>query len=446
MIPGTFPAPVALLLLFSLLASPAAARQESMPPTDQQVAAAVTRYEKGRSGTERADPRIALALKEIPIDRLSAAQFERLGIMLDLAPPELRARFRARLQHLAQDPSADGAAAAAQLPRLFDMPGEDAEPGAAAEFERARAQSIVDAADHPGFAAAVRAGRATGIYLYAYFYVGNEALRQAGTIRKLASLVDDSWPLAHVDSLTAFAEAAISPESGLVRAETDRIREVASRRIQKVLELPETDEATRDGLLQALHAINSAAARGQLVGRDAPPINFLWTSTRGTAQPQFLADFKGKIVVIDFWATWCGPCVAAFPHMRDLQSRYKDSPVVLLGLTGLQGWILDPKAEDPAKRRVRGLSPDDEVRKLAQWAKDMNMTWTVAVSRENLFNPDYGIRGIPTIVVIDPAGVVKRADLAPTDPALTDLIDSLLKEAGAIVPPRPEPKPEPSRP
>ena len=109
---------------------------------------------------------------------------------------------------------------------------------------------------------------------------------------------------------------------------------------------------------------------------------------------------RERPVLVDFWAPWCGPCRTLGP-------------------------ILDKLAAEMAGRfTLVKLNTDDEQELAAR----------------------YGIRGIPTIVVIDPAGVVKRADLAPTDPALTDLIDSLLKEAGATVPPRPEPKPEPSRP
>jgi thiol-disulfide isomerase/thioredoxin len=43
-----------------------------------------------------------------------------------------------------------------------------------------------------------------------------------------------------------------------------------------------------------------------------------------------LADFKGKVVVLDFWATWCGPCISSFPHTQKLAAKYKDQDVVVL--------------------------------------------------------------------------------------------------------------------
>ena len=44
-------------------------------------------------------------------------------------------------------------------------------------------------------------------------------------------------------------------------------------------------------------------------------------------------DLRGKIVLIDFWATWCGPCVTATPGLARIQKKYKDEPVVILGIS-----------------------------------------------------------------------------------------------------------------
>jgi thiol-disulfide isomerase/thioredoxin len=47
-----------------------------------------------------------------------------------------------------------------------------------------------------------------------------------------------------------------------------------------------------------------------------------------------LSDFKGKVVLIDVWATWCGPCVAAIPHEKKLVERFKGRPFTILGISG----------------------------------------------------------------------------------------------------------------
>ena len=430
--------PRAIALIAVLFSTAAASASTGAPPTDAQVAAAVKAYQSGRTESSRPYPLVDEALKDLAIDEMSVAQLESLGIMLDLASPALRTRFRACLEKLSAAPDADGAAAAAQLPRLIEMPPDGAPESAGDDFDRARADAIIGAVDHPGFPAAVRSGRATGVYVYYYFYAENERVAASGIGARMGALVDDSWPASRIDDLLAFTQAIIAPGAGVERTEVDRVREIASRRAQKVIADPQTDEQTRTGLLEAVAAINTASARGELIGNAAPPMTFIWT--RGPQSPKSLSDLKGMVVVMDFWATWCGPCIAAFPHMREMQARYAKSPVALLGVTGLQGWILDPKAANPAKRRRSGLSEEEKLRLLEPWVTSMNMTWTVAVSREKVFNADYGVRGLPTVVIIDAKGVVRHADLSPNDPELEDKIDALLREARAEVPARSESK------
>jgi len=133
-------------------------------------------------------------------------------------------------------------------------------------------------------------------------------------------------------------------------------------------------------------------------------------------------------VVIDFWATWCGPCIRAFPHVRELAARYKGSEVVFLGVTSIQGRIsnLQAKPIDTTGNQAK------ELELLGQFVKAKEMTWPVAVSQEPVFNPAYGVVGIPQITVITPDGKVRRS-LSPHE-LDTVFIDSLLKEFNLTVP------------
>ncbi|MBX3408040.1 MAG: TlpA family protein disulfide reductase [Phycisphaeraceae bacterium] len=428
------PAPLPIFALsFSLAATCALAAVA--PPTNEQIDRAVEAYRKQTGGEHTRDnPRVGELLKDFSIREMSAAHFERLGILLDLAPLDMRAAFHDHLTRIAHsDKTEEGAAAAAQIVRLIELPDEHAPPGAVEEFESARVGALIAAAEHPGFARAVQAGRGTIVYSYMFFYATDRRIIERGVVSKLAANVTDRWPEAHIDDLLAFAEGIIAPEARVDRATIDRVRAAATTIAQRIIARPETEEQTREGLLAAVGAINSAAAKGELVGGRAPALEFLWRS--GTDRPGSLADLAGRVVVLDFWATWCGPCIASFPHLRDLRERFRGAPVEIIGVTSLQGWILDPKAKDPAARRIRGLSPEEELRRLAQWVRDMDMTWTVAVSKQPVFNAEYGVRGLPTVVIIDAAGVVRHAGLSPDDDQLAARIAALLAEIGASAPP-----------
>ncbi|MSU24352.1 MAG: redoxin domain-containing protein [Opitutus sp.] len=63
------------------------------------------------------------------------------------------------------------------------------------------------------------------------------------------------------------------------------------------------------------------------VGAEAP--DFAMTDLHG--KPVTVSDFRGKVVILDFWATWCGPCIASMPHTNEVAAHYKDQGVVVLG-------------------------------------------------------------------------------------------------------------------
>ena len=71
-----------------------------------------------------------------------------------------------------------------------------------------------------------------------------------------------------------------------------------------------------------------------LQGKPAPALSLTnWINSK----PLTLADLKGKIVVLDFWATWCGPCLASVPHNNELQKKYADKGVVIIGVCAISG-------------------------------------------------------------------------------------------------------------
>lgn len=167
------------------------------------------------------------------------------------------------------------------------------------------------------------------------------------------------------------------------------------------------------------------ANQSAVVGKPAPELDFIWSTDPAVRK---LADLRGKVVVLDFWATWCGPCIATFPQIRELVAHYQGADVAVVGVTSLQGYVM---GLEPGRIDTRG-NPEKEFALMPEFIKAKNITWTVAFSEQRVFNPDYAVMGIPHMAIIAPDGTVRHNGLHPGMPKSEKLamIDALLKEFG----------------
>ncbi len=117
-----------------------------------------------------------------------------------------------------------------------------------------------------------------------------------------------------------------------------------------------------------------------------------FTLTDLNGQKVSLSDFKGKVIIVDFWATWCGPCKMEIPSFIKLQEDYKDE-VVVLGVSLDQG---GPRVVIP-------------------FARKMNINYPIVYGDGNVVQAYGGIRGIPTTFVIDKEFNIQRKYVGYTD-------------------------------
>ena len=176
----------------------------------------------------------------------------------------------------------------------------------------------------------------------------------------------------------------------------------------------------------ALKVLKGAAGRGELIGFDAPKVEILWNSM-GKEWDCF-GCMKGDVVVVDFWATWCGPCVGSFPQVKELVEYYKGYNVTVLGLTSPQGAV---NFRD-SRGQVKCATNEEEFGQMAEYVKAMDITWPIAFAKEDVFNPDFGVRGIPHVAIIGADGKTAYNNLDPRDPMAEKVkkINGLLKKAG----------------
>ncbi len=186
------------------------------------------------------------------------------------------------------------------------------------------------------------------------------------------------------------------------RVDLDKTRPQVAAQLPRV---PAAAPPTREGSAVPVgHGAAGVAGRrlaSDPAARRAAP-DFAATSLAG--KDVKLSDLKGKVVLVDFWASWCGPCVVEMPHIKALAERHAKDDFAILG-----------------------VSLDHDRAKLDAFVKAKDLTWPQAFDGKGWGNSvarTYGVSSIPATVLVDRAGrvAVTGARGAMLDSAIAELL------------------------
>ena len=164
--------------------------------------------------------------------------------------------------------------------------------------------------------------------------------------------------------------------------------------------------AAAGGLIQ----IRDRATQVSLIGREAPEFSI---QTWLNSDPLTLADLRGRVVLLEFWATWCQPCREMFPKLKKLQEEYGAQGLTILALT-----------RHYFAQRGTASSEAEELELIRSVLKNSEVEFPVGVAADERVQSLYGAMGVPTLVLVDRAGVVRYAYFGGGE---DDRFDQILK-------------------
>ncbi|MDG1873192.1 MAG: redoxin domain-containing protein [Mariniblastus sp.] len=141
------------------------------------------------------------------------------------------------------------------------------------------------------------------------------------------------------------------------------------------------------------------------IGSKAPDIDIEhWVSDNDGMFEHVTKIETGKVYVIEFWATWCGPCIASMPHIAEIQKQYEDQDVQIISISDEDLETV----EDFLERNVRGKSEDDEPKKTYE---DLTNSYCLTTDPDKSVMKDYfraaGRTGIPCAFIVGKSGLVE---------------------------------------
>ena len=228
----------------------------------------------------------------------------------------------------------------------------------------------------------------------AYQY-GEVIEKELGAEAALASLKDVETKLDALTPANDQEKARIASAKSMLSTSRVEILANAGRKADALAEADKLIEAAKGTPNE--RSLKALRARTAMVGAPSPAI----VSERSYGEFKGMDSLKGKVVLLDFFAHWCGPCIASFPEMKKMYDELKGKGLEIVGVTTYYGYYKRENAEK------RDMPKDTEYAKMGEFIKEHNMNWPVVYGDRANFEA-HGITGIPHVTVVDKKGNVRK--------------------------------------
>ena len=226
------------------------------------------------------------------------------------------------------------------------------------------------------------------------------------------------------DVVKAYVFESVAQAARLSRDHPEQADTVIAKLKQYIEGLNRNDPGIRSDLARAERGlkavqsrINTARQQRALIGTPAvfPENVVAWIGGDALASD----DLKGKVVVLDFWAVWSGPCIQAFSHLRRWHEQYAGQGLVIIGAT--RYFHFDWDDQQHRIRFVSDLSPEKEKEALKRFAQHHQLPYRLAVFTDTSLMKHYAVKAIPQTVVIDRRGIVRMIRTGSGQQAMQEL-------------------------
>jgi thiol-disulfide isomerase/thioredoxin len=187
---------------------------------------------------------------------------------------------------------------------------------------------------------------------------------------------------------------------------------IAKETFQKI-KASGTDEDKRMAF-RGLVQLRDLHTRLKLIGKPAPELSVKeWLNST----PLTLAELRGKVVLLEFWATWCKPCEQMFPKIKEFYGNYAGQGLEVLALTRFfMAYGGTPEAQQQEMTLIR------------EFASKHAIEFPVGVSEDEATQDAYGATALPMFALIDRAGIVSAFAFSPDDDNFKQTLETCLKQ------------------